>query len=254
MQRKQKIISQKQKASEEQEKRMLVLQRKKGLDQQISDMKSIISDKDNIWDLIGNEEIIKDEKCGVAISKKDLLNLEKNQLVKDATFLNKIIFFDKDDKMHVKMEGDDYLHFCKLLKGKEFLSNSSSEITSENSSDRENELFEGKSQTSSQRVRYKFNKGQCLDQGSNSSFRFRESSPIHQHHSMTKKGLNTNSEGDEINANNSYESLNGENEDINGHFSDQVINETDSTIQIQQLQQSMLDKKRALNLEERRNS
>lgn len=212
---------------------MLVLQRKKGLDQQISDMKSIISDKDNIWDLIGNEEIIKDEKCGVAISKKDLLNLEKNQLVKDATFLNKIIFFDKDDKMHVKMEGDDYLHFCKLLKGKEFLSNSSSEITSENSSDRENELFEGKSQTSSQRVRYKFNKGQCLDQGSNSSFRFRESSPINQHHSMIKKGLNTNSEGDEINANNSYESLNGENEDINGHFSDQIINESDSTIQIQ---------------------
>jgi hypothetical protein len=159
MQRKQKIISRKQKASEEQEKRMLVLQRKKGLDQQISDMKSIISDKDNVWDLIGNEEIIKDEKCGVAISKKDLLNLEKNQLIKDATFLNKIIFFDKDDKMHVKMEGDDFLYFCKLLKGKEFLSNSSSEITSEDSSDGGNELFEGKSQTSSQRVRYKFNKG-----------------------------------------------------------------------------------------------
>lgn len=73
-------------------------------------MKSIISDKDNVWNLIGNEEIIKHENFGVGIRKIDLLNLEKNQLIKDAQFLNKIISFDEDDKMHVKLEGDqDYV-------------------------------------------------------------------------------------------------------------------------------------------------
>ena len=78
MQRKQKIISRKQKASEEQEKRMLVLQRKKGLDQQISDMKSIISDKDNVWDLIGNEEIPKTPKPQQNVT---IFNLSQNNII-----------------------------------------------------------------------------------------------------------------------------------------------------------------------------
>lgn len=66
-------------------------------------MKSIISDGDNIWSLIGNEEMIKDVDFQ-NLSKKDMLNLEKNQLIKDAKFLDKIISFDQEDKMHVKLD------------------------------------------------------------------------------------------------------------------------------------------------------
>ena len=39
---------------------------------------SLVNDKDNVWDLIGNEESFKDGKSGLL--KNDLLSLEKSQL------------------------------------------------------------------------------------------------------------------------------------------------------------------------------
>ena len=56
----------------------------------MNDMMSLVNDKDNIWDLIGNEESFKDENQKHLI-KSDLLSLEKSQLKQDAEFLNRII-------------------------------------------------------------------------------------------------------------------------------------------------------------------
>lgn len=72
------------------QKREKVLQRKNFIGEKMNDMMSLVSDKDNIWDLIGNEESFKDENQKHLI-KSDLLSLEKSQLKQDAEFLNRII-------------------------------------------------------------------------------------------------------------------------------------------------------------------
>ena len=44
----------------------------------------------------------------MGMSKVDLLNLEKLQLKQDAEFLNKIISFNDDGMMQVKIDQEDY--------------------------------------------------------------------------------------------------------------------------------------------------
>ena len=49
----------------------------------------------------------------------------------DAEFLSKILSFDENGKMSVKLEQNDYKQFFKMLKGNEYLSNTSSEVSSQ---------------------------------------------------------------------------------------------------------------------------
>lgn len=60
----------------------------------------IVGNKDNVWDLIGQEEKFKDQD---AFLENDLIALEKRQLVNDSLFFNKIISFDADGKMQVNL-------------------------------------------------------------------------------------------------------------------------------------------------------
>lgn len=53
----------------------------------------------------------------------------------DAEFLNQIINFDANGKMSVKLEQNDYKQFFKMLRGNEYLSNSSSDVSSLQDSD-----------------------------------------------------------------------------------------------------------------------
>lgn len=53
----------------------------------------------------------------------------------DAEFLSKIIRFDNQGKMSVKLEQNDFKQFYKMLRGNEYLSNSSSEVSSSDNSD-----------------------------------------------------------------------------------------------------------------------
>jgi hypothetical protein len=49
-----------------------------------------------------------DDPAGLIVNKNDLLSLEKLQLKQDAEFLSKIINFDNEGKMSVKLEQSDY--------------------------------------------------------------------------------------------------------------------------------------------------
>lgn len=136
--RKMHLIQQKQKAAEQnkQKKRAEVLQRKNTLGEKMSDVLSFVNDQDNVWDLIGNEESFKDNnenqkdifKLGLK-KKDDLLNLKKQELIQDAAFLNKIMSFDEDGKMFVKLDQADYQHLQRLMKGNDYLDNSSSDTS-----------------------------------------------------------------------------------------------------------------------------
>lgn len=105
-QRKLQLLNERKKVVADQ-KREKVLQRKNFIGEKMNDMMSLVSDKDNIWDLIGNEESFKDENQKHLI-KSDLLSLEKSQLKQDAEFLNRIIQFNEDGRMQVKFEQNDY--------------------------------------------------------------------------------------------------------------------------------------------------
>ena len=70
----------------------------------------------------------------------------------DAEFLSKIINFSESGKMSVKLETSDYKQFNKMLKGNEYLSNSSSEVSSSEDSDGQ------RSGVSSRGRQYKFRK------------------------------------------------------------------------------------------------
>ena len=120
---------------------------------------SLVNDKDNIWDLIGNEESFKDGKSGLL--KNDLLSLEKSQLKQDFLFLDKIISFSKEGKMSVKMDGNDHIQFSKMLRRNEYLENSSSTSSSDSDGQRSN---------LSNQVRFNFLKGKEEREKSVSSY------------------------------------------------------------------------------------
>ena len=70
----------------------------------------------------------------------------------DAEFLSKILSFDEQGKMSVKLDQNDYKQFFKMLKGNEYLSNTSSDVSSQQDSD------QVKSEQSSQKYQYRFKK------------------------------------------------------------------------------------------------
>ena len=78
-----------------------------------------------IWSLIENEDTL--QNAGL---KGDLFSIEKAQMKQDAEFLSKILSFDESGKMSVKLEQNDYKQFFKMLKGNEYLSNTSSDVSS----------------------------------------------------------------------------------------------------------------------------
>lgn len=157
------------------------------LGEKINDMMSFVNDKDNIWDLIGNEESFKDGNQNqkdifeIGLSKMDLLNLEKLQLRQDAEFLNKIISFNDEGKMQVKIEQGDYQQYLKMLRGNEFLENSSSDSSDHESADERTSNFSGT------RIQYKFlktnnrdNRGEDLNKSMSSYQQQHENSPSNQ--------------------------------------------------------------------------
>ena len=157
------------------------------LGEKINDMMSFVNNKDNIWDLIGNEESFKDGNQNqkdifqIGLSKMDLLNLEKLQLRQDAEFLNKIISFNDEGKMQVKIEQGDYQQYLKMLRGNEFLENSSSDSSDHESADERTSNFSGT------RIQYKFlktnnrdNKGEDLNKSMSSYQQQHENSPSNQ--------------------------------------------------------------------------
>jgi len=85
----------------------------------------LLTDKDNIWDLISKEQTFKSNHSP-SILIKDLISLDIAQLKQDAYFLDKIISFSPDDRMSVNLHNaSDYLHFLKMLRNNDFLENSS---------------------------------------------------------------------------------------------------------------------------------
>ena len=157
------------------------------LGEKINDMMSFVNNKDNIWDLIGNEESFKDGNQNqkdifeIGLSKMDLLNLEKLQLRQDAEFLNKIISFNDEGKMQVKIEQGDYQQYLKMLRGNEFLENSSSDSSDHESADERTSNFSGT------RIQYKFlktnnrdNRGEDLNKSMSSYQQQHENSPSNQ--------------------------------------------------------------------------
>lgn len=80
----------------------MVLQRKNEMGQKLSDFNSLVNNQ--VWELIGIENSFKADNLMV----NDVLNLEKIQLKEEAEFLSKIISFDANGKMSVKLEQNDY--------------------------------------------------------------------------------------------------------------------------------------------------
>ena len=123
------LIEEKKRAAEEKKKRAEVLKRKTNLGRRIHGLVSFVSEKDNIWELIGAEEIFHEDSkidfFNTDLTKKDLLKMEKAQLKEDALLLDRIISFDKNDMMIVKLDQEDFRKFQKLLRGNDFLSNTS---------------------------------------------------------------------------------------------------------------------------------
>jgi hypothetical protein len=97
--------------------------------QKLSDFNSLVTNQ--IWSLIENEETLQN----TSMNKCDLFSLEKTQMQQDAKFLNKIISFDEQGKMNVKLEQNDYKQFYKMLRGNEYLSNTSSQVSSSQESE-----------------------------------------------------------------------------------------------------------------------
>ena len=113
--------------------------------QKLSNFNELVTNQ--IWSLIENEDTL--QNAGL---KGDLFSIEKTQMKQDAEFLSKILSFDENGKMSVKLEQNDYKQFFKMLKGNEYLSNTSSEVSSQQDSD------QIKSEQSSQKYQYRFKK------------------------------------------------------------------------------------------------
>lgn len=95
----------------------------------------LVSDRENIWDLIGNEQSFKDGDPN-ALLTTDAITLEKEQFIQDSKFLDKIIQFSSDGKMSVTFQdAQDYQQLQKMLKNKQYLDNSQSSSSDKDSPD-----------------------------------------------------------------------------------------------------------------------
>ena len=85
--------------------------------------------------------------------REDLLNLKKQQLIQDAAFLDKIINFDTEGKIQIKLEQGDYHQLHKLLKGNDLLDNSESDSSEAESGDEQSPTRSRRSNISSNKIR-----------------------------------------------------------------------------------------------------
>ena len=128
-------------------RREQVLQRKTTVGKQNQTLMQLVGNKDNVWDLIGQEEKFKDQASFI---ENDLIKLEKRQLKNDSLFLNKIISFDGEGKMQVNLQDPmDYATLQNMLKNKEYLENSTD---SKSEGDSVEEMLSNKSG----QIQYKF--------------------------------------------------------------------------------------------------
>lgn len=109
-QRRIKMLEEKKKIAEEKTKREQVLQRKNELGDRISDIMSFVSNSENIWEFLGNEEYWQDlgsnEKDDIIFDLiyKDHLEIEKMKLKKDAELLNQLIVMTDDGQIAARKD------------------------------------------------------------------------------------------------------------------------------------------------------
>ena len=90
----------------------------------------------------------------MGLTKKDILDLEKKQLMEDAKFLSKIINFNEEGAMSIKIEQNDMQQYYKLLKGNEYLENTDQVEDEEKSYECLSD--DKKSNSSANLIQYKF--------------------------------------------------------------------------------------------------
>jgi hypothetical protein len=136
-----------------------VLERKTNMGRQSSNLMQMVSDKDNIWELIGREEEFKEEgwEGPSNFLQRDLISLEKEQFRQDNNFFDKILSFSDEGKMSVSLSDPaDFQQLQKMLKNNEYL---------ENSIDEESEVDSEKISNISNQFQYRPLKRAILDDG-----------------------------------------------------------------------------------------
>lgn len=109
-QRRIKMIEERRKLAQENQKRSMVLQRKNDLGEKISDVMSFVNNSEFIWEFLGNEKDWQelgafegntgDESILYELMQKDQIEIEKMKLKKDAELLSRIIVVEEDGRIY----------------------------------------------------------------------------------------------------------------------------------------------------------
>ena len=147
-------------AEEEQKKRERVLTRKTRRGADVLSVRGFLGEQsDNVWELLGKERSScrPDDDDFTVGGIVDLYALEKKQMRADAAFLDKLIHFDADGKVQVRLDDEaDRLELQRMVRGNDYFENLSADTSSEqNLSAKDNESMGAGSKGSSNPHQYK---------------------------------------------------------------------------------------------------